>query len=389
MNSSAITVFYSWQSDTPEKRTRYLIRRALQDAVRNVNTNGLVEEAIRLDHDTAGVSGTPAIADTILEKIRNCAVFVADLTFVSHNVGNHRKSLPNSNVTIELGYAAGTIGWDRVICVMNESHGLASDQVFNVAHRRWPIRFKCESDDTASIGAARQHLTDQLTEALRLTISSEVLFDYRKARLLRDGLLIGASDETIRVAVEQEPRWRNRLFARLLGDRLRAILTELAELRDGLVFLRKKRLRTGEYIDWMQERPNQFLEATSVFTKRFYKEWAPVFDDPFSNIQQIDAVTATLVRHLRHFVELESEQRSIVAPPGLEAAHEATLTWGGDVAHDVFSWQRSIIEIVESEAVGHREIVLKIHEAKGTATYLAELKKYIASAAGRAAARED
>lgn len=62
-----------------------------------------MDEAIRLEHDTAGIPGTPDIASTIFAKIRDAGVFVADLTLLPHT-GSGKRS-PNPNVLIELGYA--------------------------------------------------------------------------------------------------------------------------------------------------------------------------------------------------------------------------------------------------------------------------------------------
>ena len=49
------TVFFSWQSDPGE--TRGVVQAALDKAVRNLNLDLALEEALRLDEDTAGVAG--------------------------------------------------------------------------------------------------------------------------------------------------------------------------------------------------------------------------------------------------------------------------------------------------------------------------------------------
>lgn len=72
------TVFFSWQSDLGE--TRGVIQAALDKAVRNLNRDLALEEALRLDEDTSGVAGWPEITSTILDKIERCEVFVADIT---------------------------------------------------------------------------------------------------------------------------------------------------------------------------------------------------------------------------------------------------------------------------------------------------------------------
>jgi len=83
----ALTVFYSWQNDTPSSTCRNFIERALKRAVRDVNRDMEVEEAIRtegieVDRDTQGVVGQVPIVDTIFAKIDEAIAFVPDLTFV-------------------------------------------------------------------------------------------------------------------------------------------------------------------------------------------------------------------------------------------------------------------------------------------------------------------
>ena len=90
------TVFYAWQSDSPGKVNRYLIRDALQEAIDRVGRELQIEDALALDMDTQGVPGSPEIANTILAKIKSCAVFVADVTYVGRTCpkrGKKPKSL--------------------------------------------------------------------------------------------------------------------------------------------------------------------------------------------------------------------------------------------------------------------------------------------------------
>src|SRR5262245_23802203 len=107
-------VFYSWQSDLPKSTTRDVIRTAADLAVKRIASGSHVEEAVRLDSDVHGESGSPAICETIFRKIAHAAVFLGDVTFVDKAAEKHGakpKRLPNPNVLIELGYAAAEIGW--------------------------------------------------------------------------------------------------------------------------------------------------------------------------------------------------------------------------------------------------------------------------------------
>lgn len=134
-----VNVFYSWQSDRPEDLCHYLIRDAANQALKDFGATNEVQLLPRLDHDTKGEAGMPEIADTILRKIERAGFFLADMTFVAAT--ENGKQLPNPNVLLELGFAARAIGWERIICVMNEEYGVRDNQIFNVRHRRLPITY--------------------------------------------------------------------------------------------------------------------------------------------------------------------------------------------------------------------------------------------------------
>ena len=75
-------VFWSWQSDVSPQSCRTLIRDALVAAIERVGLELNVEDAERpeIDQDTKDEPGMVDIPNTILEKISEAAVFVADLT---------------------------------------------------------------------------------------------------------------------------------------------------------------------------------------------------------------------------------------------------------------------------------------------------------------------
>lgn len=143
------TIFYAWQSDRSQNTHRYLIRDAAKEAVKRIGKDASVEDSPRLDHDTKDVPGTPQIAGTIFRKIQESGAFIADLTFIGaadlHD--GDKKLLPNPNVLLELGYAARSIGWDRIICVMNTAYGPVEEQIFDIRQRRWPICYELKGEN--------------------------------------------------------------------------------------------------------------------------------------------------------------------------------------------------------------------------------------------------
>lgn len=98
----------------------------------------------RPEKDTEGVSGAPNIVQTIFNKIDECSIFIADITFIAKSDKN--KFIPNPNVMLELGYAVKTIGWERTILVLNNTHGKAENLPFDMLQHRWPIEYSVTSE---------------------------------------------------------------------------------------------------------------------------------------------------------------------------------------------------------------------------------------------------
>lgn len=157
-----VSIFYSWQSDRPKDLCHYLIRDAANQALKEIGATNEVELLPRLDHDTKGEAGMPEIAETILRKIQRAGFFLADMTFVATT--GDSKRIPNPNVLLELGFAAHAIGWERIICVMNEEYGKREEQIFNVRHRRLPIGYTMR--DRAQRPAVMHELAGKIKQAL-------------------------------------------------------------------------------------------------------------------------------------------------------------------------------------------------------------------------------
>ncbi|MEK6744949.1 MAG: hypothetical protein AABZ15_15130 [Nitrospirota bacterium] len=142
----ALTVFYSWQSDTPNSINRGFIEDALAKAIKQLAAKIEIQDAIRneeikLDKDTQGVPGIPPIVETIFNKIDKCAIFVPDLTFVGQSPEG--RMLPNPNVLIEYGWALKSLSYSRIIPVMNTAFGepTADNLPFDMRHLRNPITY--------------------------------------------------------------------------------------------------------------------------------------------------------------------------------------------------------------------------------------------------------
>lgn len=135
-NSQNVTIFFSWQTDSPRADNMNLIEDCLKKAAKAVAKADSV--IITVDRDTKGIGGSPEIVDAILAKIRSCDVFIWDATLV-HKLP---RPAPNSNVLLELGYAHAILGVGRLIGIMNIGNGRTPESLpFDLKHRRWPIQF--------------------------------------------------------------------------------------------------------------------------------------------------------------------------------------------------------------------------------------------------------
>ncbi len=195
------SIFYSWQTDTPAKCNRTFIREAIEAAVTALVQDAQVEDSPRVDSGMEGVAGTPEVATVMFEKIRKSAIFIGDVTLVGsipkrpkarNKILRHaetiiserfgleiyhprkgEKLVPNPNVLLEMGYAAGTIGWERIICVMNESFGTRMEQPFDVRNRRFPINYTLHPENMTDKSKAKASLIKDLKTAIQGVLESE------------------------------------------------------------------------------------------------------------------------------------------------------------------------------------------------------------------------
>jgi len=175
----AVTVFFSWQSDRPAKTCKSFIEDALEKAVKRISNELIVDEPIRIDRDTEGVSGTPPIFDTICKKIEAAAATVSDVTFVSSRPKGEPS--PNPNVLVEYGYALKALTYHRTILVMNTAYGQPGREMpFDMATNRFPIQY-CVSEDAGEDvrKAEKQKLVKTFEKAIRDVLQSS---EYKNSR---------------------------------------------------------------------------------------------------------------------------------------------------------------------------------------------------------------
>ncbi|HBQ5209298.1 hypothetical protein ACNPKP_19330 [Klebsiella pneumoniae] len=163
--SNSLKVFYSWQSSTDCKFNRYFIRDCLRNAVLEVKSDMPIDELERygevtVDSDTNGTSGSPHIFGTILGKIDDSAIFIADISLVSPKTCN-------SNVLLELGYAIKTLGFSKIIMLFNTSLGELDDLPFDLRSQRITTYSYKVGDDRTKVS---KHFTSVLKSAIKAAL---------------------------------------------------------------------------------------------------------------------------------------------------------------------------------------------------------------------------
>jgi len=158
-------IFYSWQSWLPHASNRGLIHEALEAACDECTANLSEAQRPELDHDTRGVPGAPDIVQTIFAKIDSCDAFVADVSLV-HCDPEKRRFTPNPNVMVELGYAIKTLGWDRILLVINAHFGAPEVLPFDLK-TRLTVTYNVDPVGTAAkVAAERTRLQADLQKRI-------------------------------------------------------------------------------------------------------------------------------------------------------------------------------------------------------------------------------
>lgn len=138
-----ITIFYSCQSDLEPKKNRNLIESSINKVKKDIIKNIDEITSIDIEKDSWFAIGTPDLANTIFSKINECDIIIADISII--NKDSLGRLVPNSNVLIELGYAAKKLGWSKVICIYNSEFAPVEKLPFDIRSRK-PIIYNTWND---------------------------------------------------------------------------------------------------------------------------------------------------------------------------------------------------------------------------------------------------
>jgi hypothetical protein len=182
-------IFWSWQSDVPGNIGRHFVRNALASAIETLKEPETVEEpseaerrgVLHLDHDRKDVPGSPDLAPTILKKIEQAAVFIADVTLVGRPLADapggtraRAKRFINSNVAIEYGFALRALSDTAILMVQNVHYGDRDKLPFDLQHKAGPIQYRlAPGASKQEIEAEKTRLKTTLIAALRPYVAAE------------------------------------------------------------------------------------------------------------------------------------------------------------------------------------------------------------------------
>lgn len=133
-NKNEKYIFYSWQSDRDEIRKHIWL--ALHKVKSDFKKDGVV---FHIDSDMRNSPGGQDIPTTLFGKIEKADVFIADVILTGVNslkdAEKPEKKSSNPNVLIELGFAAGKLGWEKVIMILNTDTDRIEDLPFDIRNR--------------------------------------------------------------------------------------------------------------------------------------------------------------------------------------------------------------------------------------------------------------
>ncbi len=160
-------VFYSWQSDLDEETNRKFILKAIEKAASNLKTKKKIE--VYIDQATRDTSGAIDIAETIEQKVKQCDIFIGDVSII--NKRSKFRKTPNPNVIFELGLACEVVGWNNIILINNESYGKYESLPFDIKTRRGIGYFV--SNDSKELEKKIEELKNDLYKAILNIIKKE------------------------------------------------------------------------------------------------------------------------------------------------------------------------------------------------------------------------
>lgn len=338
-------IFWSWQSDSPDGIGRSFVREALEKAIEEIRDEIQIEEPDRLDHklhldyDIKGVPGSPDLANTILKKIRESVVFVADVTPVGKTP--RKKRIMNPNVAIELGYALAKIGDEGILMVLNSAYGSRESLPFDLRHKYGPIIYSLKPDSTKEdYSRIQRSLSDDLKDALRECLDGakerrtdnnidrhlEILTIGNSAQYFQDNEILGersGPNDKFQIVFRSEPVFYLRLIPTTKMVLLRN--NEIKEIVSG-INISPLRQNVGSGSSWDLNRyggityswvGKHLFTTSQVFHNR--EIWGTDITMLTSGVIPANAFEELFDKGLRHYIKVASSLLALIPPFMVEA----------------------------------------------------------------------
>ncbi|RZL45292.1 MAG: hypothetical protein EOP00_17765 [Pedobacter sp.] len=234
-----ITVFYSWQSDI--KSNKNLIQNCIDKALKKIKQEGKIQAInleINIDRDTKNKKGTPSIAHTIFDKIKECDIFIADVTIINNNFFNrltNNRLTSNPNVLIELGFAIEVLGWERIICLNDDNISPIETLPFDIRGHR-----------ITRFNSSTLSFKDELLQTLKFALGS-IINDYDEILETRKKTSLVEHDKNIFFRIQE-------IFPEYL------LKDSLSTAADSLFLTKYYYHKWGQIESFRQSELNKFIE---------------------------------------------------------------------------------------------------------------------------------
>ncbi|MEX2695822.1 hypothetical protein [Rhizobium mongolense] len=331
MTASEITIFFSWQSDLPQGPTTKAIRKALREAFSEIEADHDVH--LKLDEATRNVPGAANIPFEIARKIEAADIFVCDITTVATVSGKQAKSLPNPNVTFELGLSVGHLGWYRTILMFNEQLAEMQNLPFDFDRQRIS-KYKM-ADSNEAIKAAQGDLRSLLRVAVEHIVLEapkrpSELKNKSEAEIRRERDLVNIrwylrqiSTSLLDMHIREMPD-RLHYFAGFMHDNLRAVVHrsdfELYDrkLQEAMLKLYKRLGKTLEYDRFYRELSNTWVQGFGMprrnhFSAKDASDEQTAATEILAAVRKLDKSVRALVKKIRaDYIEIDLDETNAI-----------------------------------------------------------------------------
>ncbi|MEM6816552.1 MAG: hypothetical protein AAF600_19545 [Bacteroidota bacterium] len=211
---------------------------------------------------------------------------------------------------MELGYAAGIVGWQNIVCLFNAAKNPVESLPFDLRLRR-PIIYELD-ETTEDKSLVKDNLIKGIESALKkidfnLTLENKLV---RKEFALE-------SDRVQFLAVHQpEETWNALLIEELIRDKIKSIVSKHADLEKGLIFRKKRAVEPKEFLKWSHE-GIQTIQQTLIITSHALNEMFETESADYGPLK-IKSTVEKLIETYAELLEWEIELAFLEPPDDMK-----------------------------------------------------------------------